>query len=76
MDVGFTAALAALAALAFLELLKAAITRGRDAAINRRTEEQFQAQKLASCLAKIDALTHERDEWKEKYFHLLHNPRP
>lgn len=57
--------------LVFLELLKAALSRGRDEALKRASSEVYQAQKLADCLEKTETLTEQRDVWREKYFELL-----
>jgi len=68
---GLWAAAGGIVGLVFLELLKSAITRGRDEATRKVMEERYQAEKLGNCLQKVESLTADRDGWKEKYLQLL-----
>jgi hypothetical protein len=67
------AALGGIVGLVFLELLKSAMTRGREEAARKIVEDQYRAQKMAECLEAKEALLHERDTWREKYFQCLND---
>ena len=65
------AAIGGVIGLVFLELLKAAVTRGREEAMRKAADERYREQKMADTLEKLEAMTAERDTWKQKYFELL-----